>query len=480
MAQQQLNSGDNTGFFRTKLNDNFTELYQAKSNITSYLPLSGGTITGDTKINANLTVVGNLSATGSYYGNGSNLTGMLELGNLQIPDILASVIAKVYGPISPVELQLDGTYNGKPRYTGIFGSYNYSVTWNGTNWQAPAGTPQEDYEYGDSIATGDTQYPWQATGWTNSGGVTRAGTYNATLAPAPLSAYAYSGISTKAAREDHVHPLPAEANSWNSAYTSFKSNSASYLKTSTASVVIAQPGDNITEKYAETVALSLITGQRTNFNRATLILLPGEYPLNDEPIFNEEFVDVIALGSSEKKPSVFIENSSIHVTANDVRVVGISTKGHPFNISGGSLQVFENCSGGNNSFGGGGGVTASGNFVNCTGGDQSFGGVGGGNASGTFTNCIGGFASFGATSIASGNFTNCTGGEYSFGGAGGASGAFTNCTGGEYSFGGDGGIIDGELFYCKLTNGTFSTPYGAGIIRLCIDGNNDVVNAQSI
>jgi len=339
---------------------------------------------------------------------------------------------------------------------------------------------------------------------------------------------------------NNIYDKNGNSGQWNSVYTILQSNSASYLKTSTASVVIAQPGDNITEKYAETVALSLITGQRTNVNRATLLLLPGEYPLNDEPIFDEEFVDVIALGSSEKKPSVFIEDGSIHVTANDVRVVGISTKGHPFDISGGPLQVFENCSGGNNSFGGGG-VTASGNFVNCTGGDQSFGGVGGGDASGTFTNCIGGFASFGATTTASGNFVNCTGGEYSFGGAGGASGAFTNCTGGEYSFGGDGGIASGDFenctggvgafayageangtfkncrgldfsfggtgiasgiftncvggadsfggdggtasgsfFYCRITFGLFQTPTGAGIIRLCIDGNNDVVNAQAI
>jgi hypothetical protein len=190
------------------------------------LPLSGGTLTGNTQINANLTVIGNVSATGSYFGDGSKLTGMLELGNLQIPDVLASVIANVYGPTSPVELQLDGTYNGKPRYTGSFDNYNYSVLWSGTNWQAPAGSLEADYNYGDSIATGDTQYPWQATGWTNGGFVTRVGTYNATLAPTPLSAYAYSGISTKAAREDHVHPLPTEANSWNSAYTTVQTKSA--------------------------------------------------------------------------------------------------------------------------------------------------------------------------------------------------------------------------------------------------------------
>jgi hypothetical protein len=55
-------------------------------------------------------------------------------------------------------------------------------------------------------AAGNTTYPWQAT-WSDVS-VTRIGTYNAALAPAPLAALGYSGISTKAARADHVHPLP--------------------------------------------------------------------------------------------------------------------------------------------------------------------------------------------------------------------------------------------------------------------------------
>jgi hypothetical protein len=162
MAQQQLNNGDNTGFFRNKLNDNFTELYGFTSNddsrinninsnvqsnsattwnyqgtdikaltgfwdsartyvnsnsgsltnvynltgnyasvystvntnsatwnnnidsgvraltsnfavnseLVKYLPLSGGIVTGSTQINSNLTVYGNISATGtSYFAN---------------------------------------------------------------------------------------------------------------------------------------------------------------------------------------------------------------------------------------------------------------------------------------------------------------------------------------------------------------------------------------------------------------------------
>ena len=42
----------------------------AYSNQSNYLPLTGGTLTGNTKINANLTVYGNISATGnSYFAN---------------------------------------------------------------------------------------------------------------------------------------------------------------------------------------------------------------------------------------------------------------------------------------------------------------------------------------------------------------------------------------------------------------------------
>jgi hypothetical protein len=56
-----------------------------------------------------------------------------------------------------------------------------------------------------------------------------------------------------------------------------------------------------------------------------------------------------------------------------------------------------------------------------------------------------------------------------------AGGTFTNCIAGAGSFGA-GGTLTGELFYCRLTSGTFQTPTGAGVIRLCIDGSNNIVN----
>jgi hypothetical protein len=138
------------------------------------------------------------------------ISSTLELDDLQIPDAFASVYANVPG-FTTRELPLTGTLNGKPRYTGTFYDEGYEVYWTGTNWKAQASYSGDGYSYGESIATGNTAYPWQAAGWTNGGGVTRVGTYNAALAPAPLGADAYSGVGTKAAREDHVHPLPTPA-----------------------------------------------------------------------------------------------------------------------------------------------------------------------------------------------------------------------------------------------------------------------------
>jgi hypothetical protein len=138
------------------------------------------------------------------------ISNTLELQNFQNPDAFASIYANVPG-FSQKELPLTGTLNGKPRYTGNFQGDYYDIFWTGTNWKAQAEYNEDGYAYGESVATGNTPYPWQATGWTNGGGVTRVGTYNAALAPAPLGPEAYSGVGTKAAREDHVHPLPTPA-----------------------------------------------------------------------------------------------------------------------------------------------------------------------------------------------------------------------------------------------------------------------------
>lgn len=185
-----------------------TQLPSYVDDVLEYATLSALQADTTARVSSKIYVVLNTGKiyrwSGSVYVEISNT---LELVDLQIPDPLASVYAIVPFFNSP-ELPLTGTLNGKPRYTGSFDGDNYDVYWTGTNWKATGYYSADGESYGESIATGNTQYPWQATGWTNGGSVTRFRTYDAALAPLPLAAEASSGTGTKAAREDHVHPLP--------------------------------------------------------------------------------------------------------------------------------------------------------------------------------------------------------------------------------------------------------------------------------
>jgi hypothetical protein len=138
------------------------------------------------------------------------ISNSLELGEFQIPDSRAGISFDVNG--NGDILSLNGTQNGKNSYSGGDGdAYSYQVFWTGTAWKGTFQYSGDGDLYEETTANGNTQYPWQATGWTNSGSVTRVGTYNANLAPSRLAADAYSGVATKAARADHVHPLPTPA-----------------------------------------------------------------------------------------------------------------------------------------------------------------------------------------------------------------------------------------------------------------------------
>jgi len=269
-------------------------------------------------------------------------------------------------------------------------------------------------------------------------------------------------------------------------------------------------------------------------NRITIIAAPGNYNFSTANfVMSTQYIDLVSLDGN--KSIVFNGSNTIEITANDVFVKGVDVGTLNFTIANSlNLLRVENCTGGENSFGGSG--TASGTFTNCTGGKFSFGGGGsgtasgvftnctgeknsfggdGGQASGTFTSCTGVDNSFGGNGIASGTFTNCTGRDNSFGGGGTASGVFTNCTGvdysfgitslgtftnctaginsfggsgtssgiftscvgGEYSFGGDlMGTLSGKLFYCRITLGTFATVSGSGRTYYCVDGNGNPNN----
>jgi hypothetical protein len=252
--------------------------------------------------------------------------------------------------------------------------------------------------------------------------------------------------------------------------------SSSALQASGDGYVLAQQGDNIAEKYSEAKAKSPSAA-----NRITLFIVPGTYPLSSELAIDAEYVDLVGLGAQFQSPAVIVSNNTLNVTANDVRVSGISVGTQQFKIADNKpSQVFENCTGGDNSFGGGG--TASGTFVGCVGGVSAFAAAG--TADGKFINCIGKEESFGGVGgTASGEFYGCKATE---GGAFGTicSGFFINCEAGSASFGGnsgDEGSITGKLLYCRLTEAgaSYQTPSGSGIIRFCLDGDNNIVNADA-
>jgi hypothetical protein len=229
-------------------------------------------------------------------------------------------------------------------------------------------------------------------------------------------------------------------------------------------------------------------------NRITVIAAPGNYNFSTANfVMNTDYIDLVSLDGN--KSIVFNGSNTIEITTNDVFVRGVDVGALNFTIANSlNLLRVENCTGGDESFGGSGG-TADGVFTNCTGGDFSFGS--GGTANGTFTNCTGGFDSFGGGGTAYGTFTdcsgkngsfgafgtaggifnNCTGGKNSFGSEGTASGVFNSCIGGDRAFGGGGGgTLSGFLYYCRLTSGTFATVSFGGRTVLCIDGNNNQNN----
>jgi hypothetical protein len=274
------------------------------------------------------------------------------------------------------------------------------------------------------------------------------------------------------------------------------------LASSTSGYIIVQTGDNLAAKYTAAKALTPNGAAKSATNRASLIIFPGTYSLSAELAIDAEFVDVIGLGAQTQNPAVFVGGSginplngytllySLNVSANDVRVSGISvsvgpySSYMPFKISGGKpLQVFENCVGGDSSFFGPG-LTVSGTFIGCVGGNFSFGST----ASGTFINCKGGTNfGFGGSGggIASGVFIDCSANWYAFGGSGStASGTFTRCTGGNASFAGFGGATASGVFTnCRLTTGTFKSltapASGKALMINCIDGNGDIIEGQA-
>jgi hypothetical protein len=260
-------------------------------------------------------------------------------------------------------------------------------------------------------------------------------------------------------------------------------------------------GQNLVEAYNYAKTLMPNGEALSATNRVAVILQPGNYFFTTQLAIDTQFIDIIGLGSQKLErgavPAVNFTTAQfggvdpLNVTANDVRISGISVGSRAFIVANSlSLLVMENCVGGTGSFAGSisnsTGI-ASGTFVNCIGGANSFGsgGSGAGSASGTFINCTSGDASFGSgfNGTSSGIFINCTasGGVGNIGSFGSgfnatASGTFTNCIGAINSFGGGSANASGQFYQCRLTSGTFKTVIFSGLMRNCIDGNNNIVN----
>ena len=234
----------------------------------------------------------------------------------------------------------------------------------------------------------------------------------------------------------------------------------------TTSSVVVQPGDDILAKYLAAKALRPNGSAKSSTNRASLIIFPGTYTLSAELAIDEQFIDVIGLGAQTQKPVVLISGNTLSVTADDVRISGISVGTQRFYIAGNKpLQVFENCVGGESSFNVGREEHISGTFISCIAGDGSFNAGVYGGVNGVFTGCIAGNYSFAGLSygLANGTFTNCTGGNYCFGGSF-ATGTFTDCVAGNTSFGAwaDYGAASGIFTNCTAGNYSFAGQYGGG------------------
>ena len=251
----------------------------------------------------------------------------------------------------------------------------------------------------------------------------------------------------------------------------------------------------------------------TSINRVTVIAAPGLYNFEAVKfIMDTQYIDLVSLDGNQS--IVFNSaNSSgtIRITANDVFVKGINVQNKVFEIATSlNLLRVENCKGlGTRSFNGG---ITSGTFTDCTSGSRGFSDTASGkfvrclstgvyafgdlSASGIFIDCEAtGTYSFGGNASASGTFLRCRATSYSFGtDTGSASGVFTDCSAGFDSFGeknasgtfirctaagtsfGVSGTLTGKLYYCRVTSGLFATPTGSGLLALCIDGNNDIIN----
>jgi hypothetical protein len=114
-------------------------------------------------------------------------------------------------------------------------------------------------------------------------------------------------------------------------------------------------GQNLVEAYNYAKTLTPNGAALSATNRVSVIIQPGNYTLAAELAVDTQFVDLIGLGATKLRrgavPAVIIGGGTLSVTANDVRVKGISVGTQGFSVGSSlPLQIFEDCVGGNGSF----------------------------------------------------------------------------------------------------------------------------------
>jgi hypothetical protein len=232
-------------------------------------------------------------------------------------------------------------------------------------------------------------------------------------------------------------------------------------------------------------------------NRVTVVCYPGYYDFTRVLDVTDDFIDIVSItGNCDVRLISADAPLGIKITApNDVFIKGIDTAWASqtffIGVDTTPTHIFENCKGGDYSFGYYDELTApfdnrydmGGTFIDCVGGHNSFGSNY--NASGIFTNCVAGTHSFGASiplsgynTSTTGTFTNCVANENSFGVNGTCTGRFINCTANDKSFGYTCTEVTGAYFEnCKGGDDCFVSSEIPNITVINITG--DVINCTA-
>jgi hypothetical protein len=187
---------------------------------SNFLPLSGGTVTGITKFNNNLTVYGDLSATGtSYFANTvystTSALSVVNIGNtgpaLYIGNNGTGDIASFYDLDTNVEVLHVGGNNGSYPNVGIKTS-----------------TPNVDFTVNGQISSNDiiSSLGGNSTNWNSSYTSVNSNSHNWNAV--------YTSVKDTSGNWDSVYTSVKDTSAnWDSVYTEFKNASADWGSVST-------------------------------------------------------------------------------------------------------------------------------------------------------------------------------------------------------------------------------------------------------